>query len=144
MRALVLHGPNLNLLGMREQSVYGSLDLDAVNEHIGKAAAELGIEVSIHQSSSEGELIDLLHGGIGKCDGALLNPAAYAHTSRALADAMRAVPYPIIEVHLTNIHARESWRRMSFTAEAAAGVVTGFGPASYVVALNALKHILEG
>ncbi len=143
MKALVLHGPNLNLLGTREPSVYGTLDLDGVNDHIEKAAAELGIEVSIHQSSSEGELVDLLHSGIGKFDGAVLNPAAYAHTSRVLADAVRAVPYPVVEVHLTNIHGREPWRRESVTAEAAAGIISGFGATSYILGLHALRGLIS-
>jgi 3-dehydroquinate dehydratase-2 len=143
MKALVIHGPNLNLLGARELAVYGSDTLDDVNTRISKEAADLGIEVDIHQTAREGEIIELLHAGIDRVDGALLNPAAYSHTSRAIADAIRAVPFPVVEVHLSNIHAREPWRRRSVTAEAAAGVVTGFGAGSYVVALHALKDILE-
>lgn len=143
MKALVIHGPNLNLLGSRELAVYGTETLDDVNTQISKEAAELGIEVDVHQTAREGEIIELLHAGIGRVDGALLNPAAYSHTSRAIADAMRAVPYPVIEVHLSNIHSREPWRRRSVTAEAAAGVVTGFGAGSYIAALRALKGILE-
>lgn len=143
MKALVVHGPNLNLLGTRELSVYGSSTLEEVNAALAADAAELGIDLDVHQSSSEGEIVDLLHGGIGKVAGALLNPAAYSHTSRAIADAMRAVPYPVIEVHLSNIHAREPWRRRSVTAEAAAGIVAGFGPRSYTVALRALEGIVN-
>ena len=144
MKALVVHGPNLNLLGSRELAVYGPATLDEINARIRSAAEELGIELKgIHQTQREGEIIELLHAAIGDVDGALLNPAAYSHTSRAIADAIRAVPYPVIEVHLSNIHAREEWRRLSVTAEAALGVVAGFGAASYVVALRALREVID-
>ena len=143
MRVLVLHGPNLNLLGSREPEIYGTTTLEELDQHVKNEAGELGIEVEIHQSAREGELIELLHEGIGSIDGAILNPAAYSHTSRALAEAVRAVPFPVIEVHLSNIHAREPWRSRSVTAEAAAGVVAGFGPISYLVALRALKALAE-
>jgi 3-dehydroquinate dehydratase II len=133
MRFLVLHGPNLNLLGSREQDVYGSSTLAEIDEQIEAEAADLGAEVELHQSAREGEIIELLHAGIGSVDGALLNPAAYSHTSRAIADAIRAVPFPVIEIHLSNIHAREPWRRRSVTAEAAVGVIAGFGPRSYLL-----------
>ena len=142
MKVLVIHGPNLNLLGSRELSVYGTATLDDVNKEIVRAADELGIEVQIHQTAREGEIIELLHEGIGQVAGAVLNPAAYSHTSRAIADAVRAVPYPVVEAHLSNIHAREPWRRRSVTAEAAAGIVAGFGPGSYVAALHALRSLV--
>ena len=145
MKAFVIHGPNLNLLGTRELSVYGDSSLDEVNAVIEKEAQELGFELSFWQTAREGEIIELLHSGIDAgVDGVLLNPAAYSHTSRAIADAVRAVPFPVIEVHLSNIHAREQWRRTSVTAEAARGVVAGFGPHSYVAALVALKGVLNG
>jgi 3-dehydroquinate dehydratase-2 len=143
VRFLVIHGPNLNLLGTREPEVYGSATLDDLNDAIRAAAKELEVELDIQQTNDEGVFIDLIHMGIGDVDGAAVNPGAYAHTSRAIADAVRSVPFPVVEVHLTNIHARESWRRVSVTAEAATGIVAGFGPASYVVALNALKKIVE-
>ena len=139
MKVLVIHGPNLNLLGSRELSVYGTMTLDELNDTVAKAAADLGIEVDVHQTAREGEIIELLHGGIDRVAGAVLNPAAYSHTSRAIADAIRAVPFPVIEVHLSNIHAREEWRRTSVTAEAAKGIVAGLGAQSYVAALHALK-----
>ena len=142
MKVLVVHGPNLNLLGTRELSVYGTATLEDVNNELEKEAVELGIDLEVRQSSSEGEIVDFLHGGIGRVSGALLNPAAYSHTSRAIADAVRAVPYPVIEVHLSNIHAREPWRRRSVTAEAAAGIGAGFGPRSYTVALRALEGMV--
>lgn len=143
MKILVVHGPNLNLLGSRELSVYGTATLDEVNAIITSEADALGIEVEIHQTQREGEIIELLHSGIDRVVGALLNPAAYSHTSRAIADAIRGIPYPVVEVHLSNIHAREQWRRESVTAEAARGIVAGFGPGSYVAALRALKSVLE-
>ena len=142
MKVLVIHGPNLNLLGSRELSVYGTATLHDVNNDIQTVADQLGVEVSIHQSAREGEIIELLHGGIDQVGGAILNPAAYSHTSRAIADAMRAVPYPVIEVHLSNIHAREPWRRRSVTAEAAVGIVSGLGSGSYVAALHALRGMM--
>ncbi len=144
MKVLVVHGPNLNLLGTRELSVYGPATLDDVNAGLEKEAAELGIDLEVRQTSSEGEIVDLLHAGIDRVAGALLNPAAYSHTSRAIADAVRAVPYPVVEVHLSNIHAREPWRRRSITAEAAAGIVAGFGPRSYTIALRALEGLVNG
>ena len=143
MKVLVLHGPNLDRLGSRELSVYGTQTLTEVNEVITTEAAELGIEVEIHQTAREGEIIERLHSAIDDVDGAVLNPAAYAHTSRAIADAIRAVPYPVIEVHLSNIHAREPWRRRSVTAEAAKGIVAGFGPDSYRAALRLVKALVS-
>lgn len=141
MKVLVVHGPNLNRLGSRELSVYGSQTLGEVNEAIERAAAQIGCEVEIHQTAREGEIIELLHAGTDRFDGALLNPAAYAHTSRAIADAVRSVPYPVVEVHLSNIHAREPWRRRSVTAEAARGMVAGLGVQSYVAGLYALHAL---
>jgi 3-dehydroquinate dehydratase II len=140
---LVIHGPNLNLLGTRELAVYGSQTLAEVNEIIESAAQELGFDVEIHQTAREGEIIELLHAAIDRCTGAVLNPAAYSHTSRAIADAVRSVPYPVIEVHLSNIHAREQWRRTSVTAEAAKGIVAGLGAGSYVAALRALHDLRD-
>lgn len=144
MKVLVIHGPNLNLLGSRELSVYGSATLEDVNAAINKEAEQLGIVVDIHQTAREGEIIELLHAGIDRVVGALVNPAAYSHTSRAIADAMRAVPYPVIEVHLSNIHAREAWRRRSVTAEAASAIMAGLGAGSYIAGLHGLKALVEG
>ena len=141
MKVLVIHGPNLNLLGTRELSVYGTETLEELNWQVEHAAESLGIELEVHQTAREGEIIELLHGGIERVEGALLNPAAYSHTSRAIADAIRAVPFPVIEVHLSNIHAREPWRARSVTAEAARGIVAGLGVQSYVAGLHALKSL---
>lgn len=143
MKVMVIHGPSLDQLGTREPSIYGEMTLDQVNVAIGKEAAELGLEVEVHQTAREGEFIERLLAGIDSLDGAVLNPAAYAHTSRAIADAIRAVDYPVIEVHLSNIHAREPWRRRSVTAEAATGIVSGFGVGSYLAALRLLKGLLS-
>ncbi len=142
MKVLVVHGPNLNLLGRREPSVYGAISLEDVNESLRAEAGRLDMELDIHQSAREGEIIELLHAAIEEVSGALVNPAAYSHTSRAIADAMRAVPYPVIEIHISNIHAREPWRARSVTAEAAAGVITGLGIHSYIAGLHALTGIV--
>jgi 3-dehydroquinate dehydratase-2 len=139
MKLLVIHGPNLNMLGTRELAVYGTMTLDELNEAIQKEAAGLGVEIEIHQTAREGEIIERLHAAVGDVEGAILNPAAYSHTSRAIADAIRSVPYPVIEVHLSNIHAREPWRATSVTAEAAKGIVAGLGAHSYISALRALE-----
>ena len=143
MNVLVIHGPNLNSLGAREPAVYGSHTLADVDARVRAAATELGIEVDARQTQREGEIVEWLHEAVGRIDGALVNPAAYSHTSRAIAEAIRAVPYPVVEVHLSNIHAREPWRRESVTAEAARGVVAGFGAWSYVAALHALRALVE-
>jgi 3-dehydroquinate dehydratase-2 len=144
MKALVIHGPNLNLLGTREPDVYGDVTLEQIDSLLTSAARDAGWELDIHQTAREGEIIELLHAAIGSVDGAILNPAAYSHTSRAIADAIRSVPYPVVEVHLSNIHAREEWRKVSVTGEAAAGVVSGFGAASYVIGLEALRGLASG
>ena len=144
MKVLVIHGPSLDRLGVRDPDHYGSQTLDEVNAHIEKVAGELGMTVEIHQSAIEGEIVGLLNGAAGRVAGAVVNPAAYSHTSRAIADAIAAVDYPVIEVHLSNIHAREPWRRRSVTAESSVGVIAGFKAHSYSLALRALKEIVEG
>ena len=141
---LVIHGPNLNLLGTRQPEIYGSATLGDVDEALRKEAARSNIEIEIFQSAREGEIIEILHRGLGRVDGALINPAAYSHTSRAIAEAIAAVPFPVVEVHLSNIHAREPWRRRSVTAEAALGIVSGFGAHSYLMGLRALQQTLDG
>jgi 3-dehydroquinate dehydratase-2 len=142
MKVLVVHGPSLNLLGRREPSVYGATTLEEINETLRAEAKRLDMDLDIHQSAREGEIIELLHDAIEEVSGALVNPAAYSHTSRAIADAIRAVPYPVIEIHISNIHAREPWRSRSVTAEAAAGVITGLGVHSYLAGLRALTGIV--
>ena len=142
MKILVLHGPNLNLLGTREPGVYGNTTLADLNAGISALAKELGVEVAIFQSNSEGELVDKIQGALTTVDGILINPAAYTHTSVALRDAIAAVALPTVEVHLSNIHRREEFRSTSFIAPVALGQISGLGPDSYLLGLRALfSHI---
>ncbi len=145
MNILVLHGPNLNLLGSREPEVYGSLTLDEIDLAISALAHDLGIEVTIYQSNSEGALIDRIHSATATCDGILINPAAYTHTSVAIRDALAAVALPTVEVHLSNIHRREEFRTRSFIAPVAIGQISGLGLDSYLLGLRAIfNHIKKG
>ena len=137
MTITVIHGPNLNLLGTRDPAIYGTDTLDELNEKIRTAAAALSLDVEFHQTAREGEIIELLHSAQ---NGVVLNPGAYAHTSRAIADAIDSIKVPVVEVHLSNIHAREEWRRTSVTAEASVGIISGFGATSYILALHVLKE----
>ncbi len=144
MRVLVVHGPNLNLLGTREPEVYGTATLAQINERL----AARGHEIDAFQSNHEGELIDKLQeaglSGDGGYDGVLLNPGGLTHTSVALRDAVSALPVPVVEVHLSNIYAREDFRQHSMISGVCAGVVSGFGVASYLLGLDALVAITEG
>lgn len=142
MKILVIHGPNLNLLGSRETDIYGRMTIDEVNSRIIAAAGELGIDVDIRQSNSEGGIIDAIHYAGDVVDGIVINPGAYTHYSYAIRDAFAAVDLPIIEVHLSNIYAREDFRQVSVTASAAKGIISGLGAESYVLALQAIKSIL--
>jgi 3-dehydroquinate dehydratase-2 len=138
VKVLVLHGPNLNLLGTREPDVYGTMTLDDVDGRIRERAIELGIEVETAQSNGEGELIDLIQGAAGTYDAIVINPGGYSHTSVAIRDAIAGVGLPAIEVHLSNPSAREDFRKVDIVAGACRGVVAGFGWRSYVMALEAL------
>lgn len=141
---LVLHGPNLNLLGIREPEVYGRLTLAEINNRIIEAGNEIGIEVRIEQSNHEGGLVDILHSAVEWAQGVVFNPGAYTHTSVALRDAISAIPTPVVEVHLSNVYAREAFRKTSLISEACLGKITGFGWYSYILGLNALaNHILS-
>jgi 3-dehydroquinate dehydratase II len=143
-RVLVIHGPNLNLLGTREPEVYGKLTLAEIDALLAERAAALGVEISCVQSNSEGEIITHIQGARGVCAGILINPGGYSHTSIAIRDAITGVGVPAIEVHLSNIHKREAFRHTSLTAGACVGQVLGFGPGSYLVALQALvDHVLH-
>jgi len=142
MRVLVLHGPNLNLLGEREPKIYGSQTLAELDHEIAEAARELGVEVSCEQHNSEGAIIDALHAAREEYEGVVINPGAYAHYSYAIRDAIAAIAIPTIEVHLSNIAAREGFRHSSVTAAACRGVMSGFGASGYVLALRALGEIL--
>lgn len=140
-KILVLNGPNLNLLGMREPGVYGTDSYDAVCARIAERAKALGLQVSFDQSNSEGGLIDRLHACIGTADGVILNAGAYTHTSYAIRDAIAAIRLPVIEVHLSNIHAREEFRHTSVIAPVCRGQIAGFGALSYLLALQAFAEM---
>lgn len=138
LRILVLNGPNLNLLGTREPEVYGTTTLDEIAASLDRWAADHNVELDHHQSNHEGGLVDRLHEARGRCDGVVFNPGAYTHTSVALRDAIVATELPVVETHLSNVHAREEFRRHSYLAPVCVGVVSGFGPESYQTALGAL------
>lgn len=139
----IIHGPNLNLLGKREPDVYGSLTLEDINGRLRKAAEQREISLDIFQSNSEGAIIDKLHQAIGTADGVIINPGAYTHYSIAIYDAVLAIGLPVIEVHLSNIHAREEFRRRSVIAPACLGQICGLGWQGYVKALDALLEFFK-
>lgn len=140
---LVLHGPNLNLLGWREPGVYGVTTLAEINALLKKEAQKHGVRVTCFQSNSEGELVDAIQDSRERDRGILINPAAYTHTSVAIRDALAAVALPTVEVHLSNIYRREDFRHHSYIAPIAIGQISGFGAQSYVLGLQALVHHLQ-
>lgn len=137
-KVLVLNGPNLNLLGTREPGVYGQTTLEQINRQLVSLAAELGLKLEFFQSNHEGLLIDRIHQCVSTIDGILFNPGAFTHYSLALRDAIAAVGIPCVEVHLSNIHAREDFRKQSVIAPVCIGQISGLGPQSYLLGLRAL------
>ncbi len=142
-KILVLHGPNLNLLGTREPEVYGTLTLADIDARLQVLARQLGLEVCSFQANGEGALIDVLHQAREWASGVIFNPGGYTHTSVALRDAITAVALPVIEVHLSNVHARESFRRHSYIAPVCVGSISGLGWRSYTLALTYLAEKLN-
>lgn len=143
MNILVLHGPNLNLLGTREPTIYGTITLEEVNASLKKLGMDLGVSVESRQSNLEGELVTWIQEANAQFEGLVFNPAAYTHTSIALRDAVVGVAIPMVEVHLSNIHRRESFRRRSYLAPVSLGQISGFGPQSYLLGLRALVDALQ-
>ena len=141
-KVLVIHGPNLNMLGVREPSVYGTRSLGDINGMVADHGRSLGLNVDTVQSNSEGGIIDIIHDAHETYAGVVINPGAYTHTSYAIRDAIAAAGIPFVEVHLSNIHAREDFRKTSVTAPVCAGQICGFGPDSYVLGLEALKKLI--
>jgi 3-dehydroquinate dehydratase-2 len=143
LHILVLHGPNLNLLGTREPTVYGEATLAEINDMLMGLGKELGVSVETRQSNIEGELVTWIQQAPSQFQGLVFNPAAYTHTSIALRDAVTGVGLPMVEVHLSNIHRREGFRRRSYLASVSLGQISGFGPQSYSLGLRALVHALQ-
>jgi 3-dehydroquinate dehydratase II len=142
MRLLVLHGPNLNLFGRREPHIYGTMTLAEINAKLQQVAIEVGAELAIFQSNHEGTLVDRLHEHIDSVDGAIINPAGLTQYGVSLHDAIKAMPFPVVEIHMTNLAAREEWRHRSIISPALKGTVLGLGWRSYTAALRALAEII--
>ncbi len=143
MIILVLHGPNLNLLGRREPDQYGTVTLDAINGLLTEQARKMDVEIRFFQTNCEGELVDAVQKAMGTADGILINPGAFTHTSIALRDAIAAAALPVVEVHLSNIYSREDFRKQSFISAIALGVISGFRENSYLLGLQALAAHLN-
>lgn len=137
-KILLLHGPNLNLLGTREPEVYGSMTMENINDLVRSRAAKYKVDVRAEQSNHEGALVDIIHVARNYADGIVFNPGAYTHTSVALRDAIMAVGLPVVEVHMSNVHAREEFRHHSYLAPVCVGQISGFGWQSYILGLDAL------
>lgn len=142
-KVAVIHGPNLNMLGLREPEIYGTTNLEMLNKDLKTKAEELNLEIEIMQSNHEGEIVDFLHQNYKNLDGVIINPGGLTHTSVVLRDALASVMLPIIEVHISNIHRREEFRKKSITAAAAVGQITGLGVYGYILALEGLKNVLR-
>jgi 3-dehydroquinate dehydratase-2 len=143
MKILVLHGPNLNLFGRREPHIYGTMTLAEINDRLQGLARDLKVDLDVVQSNHEGVLVDFLHKHMDDADGALLNPGGLTQYGVSLHDAIKAMPFPVIEVHMSNRHAREEWRRHSIISPAVKGTVEGFGWRSYASALRILVEIIK-
>lgn len=142
-KILVLNGPNLNLLGTRQPEIYGKLTLAEINQKVRALAKDLGVEVEIRQSNHEGELVTWIQDAPKKFGAIVINPAAYTHSSIAMRDAITAVGIPTVEIHLSNIHKRETFRRHSYIAEAAVGQIAGFGVESYLLGIRAAAQLIQ-
>lgn len=143
MKIAVIQGPNLNMLGVREQHIYGGVTLEQIHAQLQNAADQNGVEIEFFQSNFEGEIVDRIQECLGTVDGIMINPAAYSHTSIAIRDALAAVNMPVVEVHISNIYKREEFRQKSITAGASTGVISGFGPFGYHMGLIALMQIIS-
>src|SRR5512135_744909 len=143
MKILVIHGPNLNLLGKREPEIYGTFTLADINDRLSSLAKELGVEVSFYQSNHEGELVQKIQDAMGVYEAIVINPGAYTHTSVALRDAISSTGIPTVETHISNIYRREDFRKHSFISGVAVGQIAGFGPESYLLALRAAAAYLK-
>jgi len=143
MNILVIHGPNLNLLGKRQPEIYGTQTLENINQDLIQIAQKQGVTLRVFQSNQEGEIVSKIGDNIDWANGILINPAAYTHTSIAIRDALSAINLPVIEIHLSNIYEREDFRHHSYVSPIAVGVISGFGNYSYELALNAMINTLK-
>ena len=143
MKILIIHGPNLNLLGKREPEIYGMTTLDEINSLLKKESETLGIEIEFFQSNSESEIVTRIQNAMGKFDGIVINPAAYTHTSLAIRDAIASTGISTVEVHISNVYKREEFRNKSFISGVAVGVISGFGVHSYLLGLRGLVSYLK-
>jgi 3-dehydroquinate dehydratase-2 len=142
LKILIIHGPNLNLLGTREPEYYGHATLDSINSDLQSLADENSVDLDIVQSNAEHELVDKIQGAAGS-DFIIINPAAFTHTSVAIRDALASIAVPFVEIHLSNVHARESFRQKSYLSDIAVGVITGLGPIGYSLALKAAIDLTQ-
>lgn len=143
MKILIIHGPNLNMLGKREPEIYGATTLEELNSSLEKLAADLGTEVSFFQSNSEGEIVSTIQDAMSKQDGIIINPGAYTHTSVAIRDAILSSGLPVVETHISNVYKREDFRQKSYVSGVALGVISGFGINSYFLGLKGLVEHLK-